>query len=97
MKPFKVVCIQDNWKNNIVGPNNPKVGDIDDVVDTYEYMGRLIYILKGRSNPDGYLALCFAPVQTNYADATAEILEKFKQTDEQPDKIIIPEKELTQP
>lgn len=35
---------------------------------------------------------CFAPIETNYADATSEILEKFKQTDEQPDKVLLPEK-----
>lgn len=34
----------------------------------------------------------FAPIQTNYADATAEILEKFKPTEDTPDKILIPEK-----
>lgn len=33
----------------------------------------------------------FAPIQTNYADATAEILEKFPQVSETPDKILKPE------
>lgn len=33
----------------------------------------------------------FAPIQTNYADATAELLEKFPQVSETPDKILKPE------
>lgn len=37
-------------------------------------------------------AFRLAPIQTNYSDATEEILEKFKQTEETPDKILIPEK-----
>lgn len=39
----------------------------------------------------GFFANRFAPIQTNYADATAEILEKFKSPVESPDKVIIPE------
>lgn len=35
-------------------------------------------------------AKLFAPIQTNYADATAEIIEKFKPTEDTPDKIIKP-------
>lgn len=33
----------------------------------------------------------FAPIQTEYVDATAEIIEKFKSPVESPDKILIPE------
>lgn len=34
----------------------------------------------------------FAPIQTTYASATSEILKKFKQTEERPDKVLTPEK-----
>lgn len=40
---------------------------------------------------DRYLHTQFAPIEAAYSDATAEILEKFKQTTEVPDKILIPE------
>jgi hypothetical protein len=39
-------------------------------------------------------SLFFAPIQENYSDATAEILEKFKQTTEVLDKVLVPEKTL---
>lgn len=52
--------------------------------------GAPMYITKGKKLcPE---AKVFAPIQTNYADATAEILEKFKPTEDTPDKILIPEK-----
>lgn len=43
----------------------------------------------------GMRAKNFAPVETNYSDAKAEILEKFKSPNETPDKIIVPEKITT--
>jgi len=36
-------------------------------------------------------AINFAPIETQYSDATKEILEKFPITEETPDKVLVPE------
>jgi hypothetical protein len=50
-----------------------------------------VYNIPNSGTEKLFLSGLFAPIQTNYADATAEILEKFKSPSETPDKINIPE------
>lgn len=82
---------------------NPKVGNIYNVIDCITAnrfckingeIGRMIGAYYELAEiPDYYFATeLFEKIQTNYASATSEILEKFKQTEETPDKILIPEK-----
>jgi hypothetical protein len=101
MKPFKVICIDD--KPHIgatAGSKLLKEGLIYTVVGQRickhgGKKGQLVYDLLG-FNPALYQfwSKRFAPIQENYSDATAEILEKFKQTTEVPDKVLVPEKTL---
>lgn len=90
MTPFKVgqkvVVVDDsNGYGNKEAVPNFKKGDIVKVESADSDM-------IGVSGDDRrWYYKRFAPIQSNYSDATAEILEKFKQTEETPDKILIPE------
>ena len=48
-------------------------------------------VLEKNEGTMWFASALFAPIQEQYTDATAEIIEKFKQTDEVPDKSLIPE------
>lgn len=102
--PFKIgqkVVAVANFKPNPDNTMIPKKGEIFTCQDFLLGLGRWymhLVEIQDRAFPIGdgtqinFRCDLFAPIQTNYSDATSEILEKFKQTEETPDKILIPEK-----
>jgi hypothetical protein len=97
--PFKVICI-DDFKGD-PNPDNaplPEKGKIYTVTAIHHFSKTdeysVHYELSEFPSCYAYWVGSFAPIQENYSDATAEILEKFKQTNEVPDKVLTPEKVL---
>lgn len=67
--------------------------------ECFSPQGLLHYVIEGfEVADDGFSQYFweghFAPIKTNYADATAEILEKFPIVNDAPDKVVTPEKIL---
>lgn len=92
--PFKVVCVDDSIKNPkcdrlTIG----KVYTVKGQCPFYPHNWDIVELLYSSFDgaPQSYYKKHFAPIQSDYTDATTEILEKFKQTEETPDKIIIKE------
>lgn len=61
---MQVICVDDNWNKDMKREGDPKVGDIDEVVEQYQWGEYPIYRLLGRPNPNGYYAPCFIPLSS---------------------------------
>lgn len=69
---MKVLCIREEWVNR--GEGDPSFGDTCTVIDSYDFMGKLIYILKEYPHPGGYEAAAFVPLSD--IDESELILER---------------------
>lgn len=90
----KVVCVRilrGNSMQDIIPLKKGHVYTVTSIEPHRYYIGKWGVGFKETQPEDKYQHDQFAPIITNYSDATSEILEKFKQTIEVPDKILIPE------
>lgn len=90
----KVVCVnilKGKSMDDIIPLKKGNVYTVTSIEPHRYYLGKWGVGFKETQPEDKYQHDQFAPIITNYSSATEEILERFKQTDECPDKILIPE------